>query len=694
MRSNMKITRLMLTSVIPFLVLIISDIARAQEQIPDTDYNLPMPISQEPLIFRIRRGTALTDDAERWKAAHTEENVRKIAETGERMLYTHFYKGYGFLAEKEEMDMAAQVAAWAKKYGMISGVYVQWGTVVWETFLSETPRAKDWVLYDRDGHPVKIAYGHYYWRYLPDIRNQEYMDWYKEKVIRYCIEKVKPKYIFLDNVAENPPVDWQPLHNRNWIEDFRDYLRNRYSPDERKAMIGYSDVDHILPPYWEWGSDITVNDPVMQRWIDFRCQSVTDAVADVCSFIKKLDPTIAVGINIHGISRENRAIRGIDPVAVCNGTGVDAWSGELWVEAELTPEEVLISPIREYKACRNLKVAFQSGGRTPLGRAVKLAFSYRHQIPGGGWLGSPGRESYLNGPPPGDYYYDYADYYRNTKSVADVAVLRSYASLAYNSFAPLASTVAFEQTLIQAKIPFDIIFDSNLKDMSGYKVLVLANTESMSDEEIELVREFVRRGGGLVATGSASLYNEWRRPRPVFGLGNVLGLTAEETRKTLGAYRISDAISTYVGVRGLNTKMQAFGRGRSVYIPRVIPSYSGSRVSMNLPVNWPELVEAVRWACRDNLSIEIKAPLTVVMNLYEKKEDNQLILHLINFKKDLLQEIPVEMRIQDGKKVKSISLVSKDFPESSPIDFSLQGEKLEFRVPGLELYDMLIIQFD
>ena len=92
----------------------------AQEEIPQTDYNLPMPISQEPLIFRIRRGTAFTDDAERWKVAHTEENVKKIAETGQRMLYTHFYKGYGFLAEKEEMDMAVQVAAWARKYGMIS----------------------------------------------------------------------------------------------------------------------------------------------------------------------------------------------------------------------------------------------------------------------------------------------------------------------------------------------------------------------------------------------------------------------------------------------------------------------------------------------------------------------------------------------------------------------------------------------
>ncbi len=667
---------------------------RAQEEIPETDLTLPIPISQEPLIFRIRRGTALTDDAERWKIAHTEENVKKIAETGQRMLYTHFYKGYGYQAEKEEMDMAIQVAAWARKYGMISGVYVQWGTVVWETFLQETNRATNWVLYDRNGHPVRIAYGHYYWRYLPDIRNQEYLKWYKEKILRYCIEQLKPKYIFLDNVAENPPVSWQPLHNPKWIEDFREYLRTRYTPEELKAMIGYSNVDNILPPYWEWDNDLVVNDPIMQRWIDFRCRSVTDAVADVCKFIKRLDPAVAVGVNIHGISRENRAIQGIDPVAVCNGTGVDAWSGEIWVEAELTPEGVLISPIREYKACRTLKVAFQSGGRTSLGRAVKMAFSYRHRIPGGGWLGSPGRVSYLNGPPPDDDFYQYVDYYRDTESVADVAVLRSYPSLAYNSFAPLAGTVGFEQTLIQAKIPFDIIFEENLKDLSKYKVLVLANTESMSDRDISLIRHYVRNGGGLVATGSASLYNEWRRPRPSFGLADVLGLSRKEARQTLGSYRISDAISTFVGAGGINTKMRNFGQGRAVYIPRVIHSYTGTRVKMNLPVNWPELVQAVKWACRDNLSLKIQAPLTVVMNLYEKKEKEQLILHLVNFKQDILSDIPVELKIPDGKKAKSITLVSTDNTKTSPVKFTQENERLCFRVPELKLYDMLVIQLD
>ena len=79
-------------------VLLPPAIRRLHCQMQDTTYSLPIQISRELLIFRIPRGNAFTDDERRWGIAHTEENVRRIAETGERMLKTHFYKGYGFEA--------------------------------------------------------------------------------------------------------------------------------------------------------------------------------------------------------------------------------------------------------------------------------------------------------------------------------------------------------------------------------------------------------------------------------------------------------------------------------------------------------------------------------------------------------------------------------------------------------------------
>ena len=82
----------------------------------------------------------------------------------------------------------------------------------------------------------------------------------------------------------------------------------------------------------------------------------------------------------------------------------------------------------------------------------------------------------------------------NTKTVADVAILRSFTSIAFNPAGSNVSTILFEQSLIQAKIPFAIIFDRHLGDLSAYKVLVLADQDALSDAQVASIRDFVKCG--------------------------------------------------------------------------------------------------------------------------------------------------------------------------------------------------------
>ena len=51
-------------------------------------------------------------------------------------------------AEKAEMDDTVRAAAIAHRYGMKADTYVQWNTLMYETFFAEEPRAKDWVQRD------------------------------------------------------------------------------------------------------------------------------------------------------------------------------------------------------------------------------------------------------------------------------------------------------------------------------------------------------------------------------------------------------------------------------------------------------------------------------------------------------------------------------------------------------------------
>jgi hypothetical protein len=85
-----------------------------------------------------------------------------------------------------------------------------------------------------------------------------------------------------------------------------------------------------------------------------------------------------------------------------------------------------------------------------------------------------------------------------------------------------------------------VINDWNLNaaDLARYKVLILANTACLDDAQADAVAQFVERGGGLVASLDASLFDEFGNPRPNFALARVFGV---EHRGTIAATAPSQA---------------------------------------------------------------------------------------------------------------------------------------------------------
>ena len=79
---------------------------------------------------------------------------------------------------------------------------------------------------------------------------------------------------------------------------------------------------------------------------------------------------------------------------------------------------------------------------------------------------------------------------------------------------------------VEEHLPVTIINDWNLNpaDLAPYKLLILANTACLDDAQIAAVDQFVRAGGGLVASLDTSLFDEFGTPRAGFALGPVLGV--------------------------------------------------------------------------------------------------------------------------------------------------------------------------
>ena len=637
-------------------------------------------------IFRRRVGGNPTWQEDDYEKEHTEETVKRLKELGVTMAVIHFYKGFGIDAEKEHMEYSKKLASLCKKYGIKVGVYVG-STVGYETFLLERPDAEEWFVPDFLGQPIYYGEGQTF-RKRVYFMHPGYVDYIK-RVVRIAIEDLKVDLIHFDNTSmrAQAPVFFHPLA----IKDFRTFLQKKYVPEMLKKRFGFSDVRYVEPPKYA-RSLSTIDDPLFQEWTDFRCQKLADFYGEMELFIRGLNHEVAVENNPHsGLSGKNTIWQqGVDYPRLLSHTDI-VWTEE-GNEATVNEAGILVSKIRTYKMASILKnkiFTYTSGSKLLMAEAM----AYNRQCLGmvGGLLAGyqppEWLKNYLT------FYHKNFDYYRDIKNIADVAVLHSFSTMAFNNDRPYQSTYLFEQALIQAKIPFDIIFDDHLNDLSKYKVLVLADQECLNNEKLDLIKKFVESGGGLIATEHTSLYTEWRQRKDEFGLKDLFQVKAGEW----------DGSGLSEKPLKIATLKNQFGKGRVIYIPEVKPAIEKPpAVDMasrywKLPVNWKELVEAVKWAAHNELSIEVDAPLTVTIELMGKINNSTLLLHLVNYETariSSVRNIGVSIKIPDEKKVTQVSLFSPDREKDQSLDFSVSKGRIIFSVPQLETYDLVVVYLE
>jgi hypothetical protein len=643
-------------------------------------------------IFRRRVGGASTRQEEYYRREHTEETVRKLKELGVTLAIIHFYKGFGLAAERPHINDAIKLAELCHRLEIKVGVYVG-STVAYETFLLETPSAQEWFVPDYLGRPV--VYGEQTFRKRVYFMHPGYRE-YMKRVLRVAVEEVKADLIHFDNTSmqAEPAIFQHPLA----IEDFRRFLAVQHTPEALERRFGFRDPKYVLPPQVDW-TPVTINDPLFQEWTDFRCQTLSRYYEEMAAFIHSLNPAVAVENNPHsGLGGVNTYwLQGVDyPRLLAHTQAVWTEEGD---EAAVTPAGVLVSKIRTYKMAAQLHnriftyTGISYGGPKPNEAQMKLemaeAMAYNRQCLGmvGGILSiqklpESGRR-YIR------FFRENFQLYRGVESAAEVAVLHCFASLAFNNDRPYQSTWLFEQTLIQARIPFDIIFDRHLKDLSRYRVLILADQEALSDEQITLLRRYVQGGGGLVATEWTSFYNEWREVRPGAGLGDFFNFSPPESAE-------EDSVPTLLPEEVRNLA----GGGRVVYIPAVrpaIPKPSGGPMTSSLwklPLNFTDLTDALRLAAGGNLPIEVQAPPTVTVELLRQKESGSLLLHLVNYANERTpspKDIQVRVDARRFGPLRRVSWRSPDRNETLELAATVGDDHIVFTVPWLETYGVAVL---
>ncbi len=122
-------------------------------------------------------------------------------------------------------------------------------------------------------------------------------------------------------------------------------------------------------------------------------------------------------------------------------------------------------------------------------------------------------------------------YLRNEESLARVAVVYSQQTATFYGGEKAQQkvedhTLGFYHALVEARVPFEMVHDRLLdsKHLDNFKLLILPNIAALSDQQCAQLRQFIERGGSLIATFETSLYDEWGVRRKDFGLADIFGV--------------------------------------------------------------------------------------------------------------------------------------------------------------------------
>jgi hypothetical protein len=636
--------------------------------------------THEPIDFLLRRGDHEAEIEEHYATMLSPENIQRMADAGVKWGRLFFYKGFGLEYERPAMEQAKKAADQMHRLGMKVSLYMG-GTMFTETLYRELPEAKGWEQTDQWDRPV--PYGAQTYRHYACPNEPKYRE-YLKRVIKVGVDEFKVDEFAFDNIMLQ--AEPHSCKCARCIAAFHAMLKRRY-PTKEAALrrFGVPDTDWLTAH--DWGSETepegvtALSDPVLQEWVRFRCESLARYANDLYDGVKALDPKVAVLFNIKGVYSFNRYWTNavyqplftgkIDLMAFDTGgydEHIDASTG------------ALVSQIRSYKMARRLETGCEDAFANDVRAAVHMSFGY--QKPVAGLAAAPmGSGAFNTFTPMMEFFREYNDrYYTGVDNVADVAVLRTWASMAYSVSAAYVPTTLVEQVLIQYKVPWDLLFEEQMDRLGKYAAVIVVGQECLSNAQVEALLAYVRSGGTLVVAGNSGAFDEWR-----------------ETRRTNALL-----------------PARSEGKGRVVVIPEVVradkvtksagtsedpePGAAAQRgVHMNppqwvLPKNAEEIYKAVVAGVPAGLSITTQAPLTTVMELQRRDETQEMIAHFINFEsKKRVGAFAVSVKKQFPAAVKSVMCFSVERDEPVKLEFAEAGGMVKFTVPEMGVYAMVVV---
>jgi hypothetical protein len=657
------------------------------------------PVPHEPMSFMRRRGGCHEDVEAMLEDRYSEASARRLAEQGYNYAEFQFFKGLGLKAEAYEMEKFTKpFIQWLHKYGVRAGVYTQWGSLFTETFFQEYPEAREWVQVDPDGKPVEygdVIHQYFRWRGCPG--NPDFIKFIKD-VCRLAINEFNVDVVYFDNMCLFERHDTL-CYCAQCQKGFLAYLKAKFpTPESSWERFGLWSVDNITPPPFKPWSDCTekpqpIIDPVIQEFIEFRCEQLADAWHEVGQYIKSVKPSVGLMGNPSFPRKYNERLT----------SAIDFWrlrktEAFYYMENAVAPQGVregaISSNVPGYRYGRALDITFVPCGCSPvpgLDFAECLAFNN-----GSGEFGH-GHEALF------EFFKEHKEtFYRGVEPAADVAVLRHDVSLTWRWHEAFTVMAQAQQQLLCGGVPWMPLWGQQLFDgtLGRYRVLVVPGCACLSRDEAAAVFRFVEEGGTAVLLENAGTHSEFHEQITNWRFAPLFESVADPEGFKM----------TYLGRYGSGTfanrkKMVAeFGKGKAIYLPQVrkqrdvmesykeLGGYNGLQ-HLVLPPKWKALPNAV--VGTGQVGIRVDGPETLFCEVLRKTETGALFVHLVNYDaKPVPPGASVLVSEPDGKTA-TLYLPDKT-REGKPVKLVRPKEKgqkaAKIKLPAFRRYALLVIE--
>ncbi|MDD2479061.1 MAG: alpha-L-fucosidase [Victivallaceae bacterium] len=346
-------------------------------------------------------------------------------------------------------------------------------------------------------------------------------------------------------------------------------------------------------------------------------------------------------------------------------------------------------------------------------------------------------------------YEQYLD--GNSKLIADVAIYYSFESALDFSMngtntrdfiADIAHSLKNKnivETFSKHHIPFTLITEKDLDNLSDYQVVILSDVMMMDEREVSAFENYVQDGGSIYASMRTSLFPKNGTSKNDFQLNDLFGVSysgkdtckinymspakasvlskhcsekyplmiekeqmivePKDITEVLASITLpytnpednnlfSSAISNPPGIYTKHPSLtrNKYGKGYVIYS-------AGDIESLPYDMHRDIYADIVKSLFSGRMFFETNAPKPVEIIVFKQAKNNRIIINMLNYQADL-PPIPVYNLSINISTAGTTPLKMFSAPENTELKYKkLEGDRIEFEVDKLEMFRMFVLNY-